>query len=40
MQASKTLSSILRYQKQVGYFQPVDVLKLCDIMVKPIARYG
>ena len=40
MQAKKAISSILCYQKHFGYFQPVDVFKLFDTMVKPIACYG
>ena len=40
MQAKKAISSILRYQKHFGYFQPVDAFKLFDTMVKPIACYG
>ena len=40
MQAKKAISSILHYQKQVGYFQPVDAFKLFDTMVKHIACYG
>ena len=44
MQAKKAISSILRYQKHFGYFQPVDAFKLFDTMVKPLhamaLRYG
>ena len=40
MQAQKAISSILRYQKQFGFFRPDDAFKLFDSMVKPIACYG
>ncbi|MCG8044707.1 MAG: endonuclease/exonuclease/phosphatase family protein [Candidatus Thiodiazotropha taylori] len=40
LQAQKAASSIFRFQKQFGCFQPPDAFKLFDSMVKPIAIYG
>ena len=40
MQAKKAASSIFRFQKQFGRFQPNDAFKLFDSMVKPVACYG
>ena len=40
MQAQKAASSIFRFQKQFGRFQPIDAYKLFDSMVKPVACYG
>ena len=40
MQAKKAATSIFRYQKYFGRFQPNDAFKLFDSMVKPVACYG
>ena len=40
LQAKKASSSIFRFQKQCGRFQPNDAFKLFDAMVKPVACYG
>ena len=40
LQAKKASSSIFRFQKQFGRFQPNDAFKLFDAMVKPVACYG
>ena len=40
MQAKKAATSIFRYLKYFGRFQPNDAFKLFDSMVKPVACYG
>ena len=39
-QALKAISNIYRYQRNFGRFNPKDMFKLFDTMVKPILCYG
>ena len=39
-QASKAVMRIFKYQREFGYFSPVDIFKLFDSIVKPILCYG
>ena len=40
MQSKKAASRIFKYQKSFGYFNPQDIFKLFDTIVKPILCYG